>query len=320
MIDVGNEEEYLKIAILGAGSFIGKNLSWDLSLHNDAEVWAFYRTMDSFLEKLGDRKNVTLKSFDFSIPSSYRDDAFWASVDHVVCLVSYSKPSTYNHNPILDFKKNVIPYMNFLKYLQGRYFGHIIYFSSGGTVYGNRQARLPISESTPVDPLSSYGMSKVSIELLVRNVSAVSGFHATILRLGNPIGRWQVLRDGQGLLPSLIKSIKTNSKFTLFGGGETVRDYFDVREISTGLDFILRKDNVWNNIYNFGSGSGRTVHDIIQEIEFITEKKVHLINQSKRDFDIGYNVLNCDKLQKAINWVPKSRVDGAIRDALLEFK
>ncbi len=308
----------MKIAILGAGSFIGKNLSWDLSLHSDIEVWAFYRTMDGFLEKLGARENVTLKKFDFSTPSSYRDDAFWKSVDHVVCLVSYSKPSTYDHDPILDFKKNVIPYMNFLKYLQGRYFGHVIYFSSGGTVYGNQKAGLPIPESIPVDPFSSYGMSKVSIELLVRNVAAASGFHSTILRLGNPIGRWQVLRDGQGLVPSLIKSLKTNSKFTLYGG-ETVRDYFDVREISTGLDLLLRKEKVWDNIYNFGSGKGRTVHDIIKEFEFITEKKIHVLNQSKRDFDIGYNVLDCDKLLKAINWTPKSQVDGAIRDALYEL-
>lgn len=310
----------MKIAILGAGSFIGKNLSWDLSLHNDTEVVAFYRTTDLFWEELADRKNVTLKKFDFSTPSSYHDDAFWAGVDHVICLVSYSKPSTYNHNPVLDFKKNVIPYMKFLEYLQGVYFGHVVYFSSGGTVYGNHQAGLPISESMLVDPLSSYGMSKVSIELLMKNVSAVSGFHATILRLGNPIGRWQVLRDGQGLLPGLIKALKTDSEFTLFGGGETVRDYFDVREISIGLDLILRNDKVWDNTYNFGSGKGRTVHDIIREFEFITEKKLHLVNKSKRDFDVGYNVLNCDKLRKAINWSPKSQVDGAIRDAWSEFK
>lgn len=305
-----------KVVIFGANSFIGLNLVSDLSETNLFDIDALDLNFDKPIwNDLAAKPNVNQYKVNIFEPETYQKLSIWKDADHIISLVSTSKSATYDQTPYEEIFRNLVPYAEFLKFLQPFYKGHFVFFSSGGTVYGPAQESIPIPETYRCEPISAYGMGKRMIELLLTRTAGVSKFEYTILRLSNPLGRFQELVNEQGIFPALMKAIEEDRVFTLFGDGETIRDYFDAEEISTGLIKLFNTPSSRNQIYNFGSGEGTSVNRIIDIIERATNKKVKIQKAPIREFDVRYNVLDCQKLENVIGWKP----DGDITKALLKF-
>ena len=61
------------------------------------------------------------------------------------------------------------------------------FISSGGTVYGESSAER-LSEHHPLEPVSPYGISKVTIEGYLRYFRRVHAIETASFRLSNPYG------------------------------------------------------------------------------------------------------------------------------------
>ena len=100
-------------------------------------------------------------------------------------------------------------------------------FISSSAVYGNCQRVDTIPSANHVVPISEYGMSKVSGELVCRDWVRESGGVAIILRLGNVVGR-----GCHGLLDYIVNHMKKCPDglvpAELRGGGQLIRDYVPV--------------------------------------------------------------------------------------------
>ena len=57
----------------------------------------------------------------------------------------------------------------------------VIFFSSGGTVYG-KEVGCPLKEDTPTKPISSYGVQKITIEKLIYLYHYMYGIDYRIIR------------------------------------------------------------------------------------------------------------------------------------------
>jgi UDP-glucose 4-epimerase len=73
----------------------------------------------------------------------------------------------------------------------------MIFFSSGGSLYGNPQ-RFPVLEDDPAAPLSYHGAGKLAMEAMLHAFRA-RGQAVTILRPSNAYGPGQMLKSGFGL-------------------------------------------------------------------------------------------------------------------------
>jgi UDP-glucose 4-epimerase len=128
---------------------------------------------------------------------------------------------------------------------------HLIFFSSGGTVYGN-PAQLPVAEDCPLVPLSHHGAGKVAQESFC-NALRAQGQPITILRPSDAYGLGQTLRQDFGLIRNVFEHARLGTTLEIWGDGESVRDFIYIDDIvEATLRLIQRPQD--SGTYNLGSG------------------------------------------------------------------
>lgn len=142
----------------------------------------------------------------------------------------------------------------------------IVYFSSGGAVYGNFTGIK--DESSPVFPRRMYGRHKLFCE----SVIIYSGVRYLILRLPNLVGRGQ---NRHQLIPALVtQAIEGYAKIYR----DAKRDIIDVQDVATIVVSLLKKVDE-SVVLNVASGYSIPVLDIFSEIEAIlgTSARVEIL-------------------------------------------
>ena len=148
----------MNILVIGGNGFIGSHLI-DHLLIKGHNVRVFDISYERYRKPLSnvDYRISTLEN----IPDLYEA---MLGIDIVFHLASTSVPSTSNVDTVSDINKNLIPTLNILNLSVKLGIKRIIYFSSGGAVYGN-PLTTPINEDHSLNPISSYGIVKVTIEM-----------------------------------------------------------------------------------------------------------------------------------------------------------
>src|SRR6185312_16141508 len=102
-----------------------------------------------------------------------------------------------NENPRYDVEANLIGTLQLLEQMRSTNVKKIIFSSSGGTVYGTPK-EIPIKESHPTDPISSYGITKLAIEKYLHLYWTLHGVDYCVLRISNAYGARQPITATQG--------------------------------------------------------------------------------------------------------------------------
>ncbi|MDQ2922657.1 MAG: NAD(P)-dependent oxidoreductase, partial [Acidobacteriota bacterium] len=151
---------------------------------------------------------------------------------------------------------NILALGSFLSAFAGR-IDHLVYLSSV-SVYGRPEYN-PIDENHPTHPYSIYGTSKVSAEMIARNLCARHNTGLTIIRATQLFG----LSSADSSLPHLLLTRMRNGqplKITCDPAVE--RDYLHVRDL---IDLLVRAiEHPAAGIFNAGSGSPIRIGDLFE--------------------------------------------------------
>jgi len=288
-----------KCVILGGGGFIGSHLAERL-LNSGYEVRIFdvknfsKRNIDGFVEK------VEIIEGDFSNPVDMMRAL--KDVDYVYHLISTTIPSNSVLNPSYDVESNIIPTIHMLQHCTEINVKKIIYISSGGTVYGIPEI-VPIPESHSSNPISSYGITKRTIESYFNLYNKLWGLNTCVFRLSNPYGEHQNPRSAQGAIPVFCYKSIHNELIEVWGNGEVVRDYIyidDVIEILTRC-LVIETPEL---IYNLGSGKGTSLNEILSSIKQNFNPDLGVKYLAGRNFDVPSNVLDISRIKERFDWEP----------------
>lgn len=176
---------------------------------------------------------------------------------------------------------------------------HLVYFSSGGTVYGN-PSQLPVPETASLDPLSPYGLAKVLQEKQCLSLRE-QGHAVSVLRPANAYGPRQPGRPGFGLVRTLLQAAKTGVPVEVWGDGEAVRDYVYIDDlVDATMRLLARPERA--DVYNVGSGVGHSVNAVIRAVEQATRRRIEVRYQPARSADVRSVVLDSTKLMGVFGW------------------
>ncbi|HEY1139206.1 MAG TPA: NAD-dependent epimerase/dehydratase family protein, partial [Lysobacter sp.] len=145
-------------------------------------------------------------------------------VDCVYHLASSTVPGTSNQDPAFDVGSNLVGALNLIAEMADAGVRRIVFFSSGGTVYGNPE-RIPVDEAHPLRPISSYGVVKVAIENYLSMYQRLGQLDPLILRPSNPYGPRQSTSGIQGAVAAFLGRALNGEGVQIWGDGEVVRDY-----------------------------------------------------------------------------------------------
>lgn len=232
-------------------------------------------------------------------------------VDVVYHLISTTFPSTSNLDPIADIEGNLIATIRLLDLMREAGCCHIVYFSSGGTVYGEPDIQ-PVPESHPLHPICSYGVVKVAIENYLFMYERLYGFKPVVLRASNPYGPRQGKTGLQGLIGTVLNRMHMNQSMTVWGDGETIRDYIFVMDLAR-LALLAGEQTTRTGVFNAGSGRGYSVNELLTLAAKVAGVEPVVDRQRARAFDVHKIVLDIRVVKEAFGWVAETSIEDGLR-------
>lgn len=304
------------IVVVGGTGFVGKNLLAALHTSGRRALSVSRLPDQAFL-------NSHAPSIETMTISEFHADPAAALFDctAVVYLASTSTPGSNLDTPWQEIEENVTPLLKMLKAVQNfSPAAHCVLLSSGGTVYGQVRGVEVISEDTPLAPISAYGMGKRMMESASEFMAAHHGLRTTILRPANPVGLWQKSRS-QGIVGVLLRAAASGADFPMQGTGSAVRDYFDVDDLCDAIMKVLdHPEKSVGQTFNVGSGSGRSVREIVDLVTRVTGQHISAKNVPARPSDVERVVLDTSRISAALGWRPVRSLEDTIQKVWMSRK
>ena len=297
------------ITLIGGTGFIGKHLA--IHLHREGVLAATFSRQPDI--KFLDTHAPSIKAFN--LYQSFETD-FIETVENsssLVFLASTSFPSLKIYNFKDEFKKNTVNYIEILeKVIKINPSIHILFLSSGGTVYGPNHSQ-PIIENSPTNPTTPYAFSKIVLENYIRFLTNTTDTSYTILRTSNPIGIWH-RNPRQGFIGASLENLAQNVPIKIFGNGETIRDYIDADDVAKVLLICIKNHKKSKNkLWNVGSGYGHSLNEVASVIQKVTENNLPIERLPARNSDLAYNVLNCASIKGELGWEANADINEIIK-------
>lgn len=226
----------MKILITGGAGFIGSHMAESFL----AKGWSV-TVLDNFSS--GRRENLSHISDEIEIiEGDIRDKSAVASAMHgsvaVVHLAALASVPASFLNPEETYKVNFMGTQNILEAaLQNKV--ERVTFASSSAVYGDTEV-LPITEETPDNPLSPYGLSKLLGEKLCRFYNTAFGLPVTVFRFFNVYGpRQNPFSEYSAVIPKFLSIIKDGGTPTIFGNGEQTRDFIYISDLVRAHELVF---------------------------------------------------------------------------------
>ena len=285
--------------VLGGGGFLGSHLCEGL-LQQGYSVRVFEK---SFINRNNIAHLLEIIEYmegDFSNPVHIQEAL--KGIDIIFHLISTTTPKDSNDNPVYDITTNLISTIQLLDLSVKERVKKVIFYSSGGTVYGIPRI-IPIQEEHPKDPICSYGIHKLTVEKYLQLYHHLYGLDYAILRISNPYGERQRPTGKQGVVAVFLNKAIKKEAIEIWGDGSVVRDYLYVTDVISATMKILNYEGKYK-IFNIGSGIGLSLKDILYNIEQVMGYPIDVKYLPGRKLDVPANVLDISRISIELSWSP----------------
>lgn len=290
------------VLVLGASGFIGRQIAESLA-RTGTPVIAATRSPASF-----DAQGISSRVSPFDDPSHFAE--LLPGCSAVVHAASISTPGSSAAKPQLD--GNLRTTLSLIEALQGSPSHRLVYLSSGGTLYGNRQD--PAKEEDPLRPRSYHGAGKIAAEFFIRAWSEQYGGTAVILRPSNIYGPGQLSKHDFGIVPTAFERIVRDASLPILGDGSSVRDYLFIDDfIRLCSEALFHDFSPGTHVFNAASGEGVRLDELLDAIDGITNRPLIRKYQPARSVDVHRILLDIARTQTQLGWRPEVALEEGLR-------
>ena len=292
--------------VTGGAGFIGSHLSRRLLSRGTAVT-----IIDNL--RTGRRENIptgaTFIERDISI-----DDwttAIPGDVDHVFHLAAQSSGEISFEDPIYDLRTNTLGTLALLQWSLAHRVKKFV-FTSSMNVYGD-VADEPISEASPTQPTSFYGVGKVASENYIRIFSDL-GLPSTVLRLFNVYGPGQNLANmKQGMLSIYCAYVMHGDPIVVKGSTDRFRDFVFIDDVIDAMEQAIGPADL-TGVFNVCTGVRTTVGEGLEQVQRAfgtTDYPVTVLGGTPRDQFGIYG--DYRRLHEKTGWAPRYDLGHGLR-------
>lgn len=192
-------------------------------------------------------------------------------------------------------------------------------FSSTAAIFGEPQY-LPIDEMHPQQPINPYGRTKQMVEQALADFDQAYRFKSISLRYFNAAGADPEGRLGERHYPEthlipLILQVASGRRdhISVFGrdydtpDGTCIRDYIHIQDLCSAHWLALQSliNGADSQSYNLGNGCGFSVQEVIDTAEWVTGRKIMVMNGPRRDGDPARLVADSRLAHEKLGWQPR---------------
>ena len=290
-----------KILVLGGNGFLGRNLCTYLADKGEAVY--------SFDMSLPEQKDKRIKYITGDFFDDYTLENIIKGMDviyHAICTLN---PGNSNEKCILGYERDFVQTAKLCSYLKDTDC-RMIFFSSGGTVYGNQEQQ-PISEEAVPVPINHYGNLKLCVENTIRTFNFQMKKNMLVARISNPYGPGQDYQKGVGFIDAAIKRAINGETIEIWGEGNNVRDYIYIDDLCRML-YALVDYHGEHEVFNLSSNVGATQNDIVNILKKISSS-VNVSYKPGRSVDAKKIILDNSRIRSICDFEMVSLEEGIQR-------
>ena len=210
-------------------------------------------------------------------------------------------------NPHAYMSSNLVGFLNIIELSRIHNVKTFVYASSSSVYGGNKKS--PFSESDRVDsPISFYGATKRSNELISFSYSHLYNMNITGLRFFTVYGPWG--RPDMAIF-IFTKNILEKKPIKVFNNGIMQRDFTYIDDIVDGVRSSINKNYKYEN-FNLGNNKTENLLDMISIIEKELGLKAIMDYQPLQPGDVVKTFSNIEKSKNMLGFNPKVDIDKGI--------
>ena len=222
-------------------------------------------------------------------------------------------------DPLMDLETNLVGLIRVLEGGRKAKTRKIVFASSGGTIYGEPNAKqLPLSEDAPWNPLSPYGVSKLAGGLYVNTYSSLYGLKGTTLALANVYGPRQDPHGEAGVVAIFAGKLLKRESCTIYGTGMQTRDFVYVDDVASA--FVASIENGDGELLNIGTGTETSIQYLYEEMAIASGIEIDPERGEERAGEIERSSLDPSLAEKILGWTPQTSLRDGVHSTLEWFK
>ncbi len=238
--------------------------------------------------------------------------------DYIVNFAAQSEVAPSWIHPEHWFQTNVVALAKLTNALKDRdYLKRYVHISSP-EVYGSCEGR--VSPFAPLNPSTPYAASKAAADLYLFTLVKNYNFPLVMVRATNVYGAYQQLFK---IIPRTIISLKLGKTIQLHGGGNAIKSYIHIRDVSRG-ELLAMEYGQCGQIYHFSPERGIAVRDVVQRLchifskdfsdvtiaveERLGQDAAYEIDSSASQSTLGWstNISFEEGLQQTVDWIEQN--------------
>ena len=275
---------------------------------------------ESMLHERTDSSKLNLIEADITDSFSMKWVIGAVKPDRIFHLAAQSYVHASWGAPAETLHTNIIGEVNLLEAVRSAGIDPIIHIAGSSEEYGLvLPDELPVKETNPLRPLSPYGVSKATQEMIAYQYFMSYGLKSVITRAFNHEGprRGEVFVTSN-LAKQIVEVEKGLKPPVLYVGDlSSVRDWSDVRDVIKAY-WLVTEMGTPGEVYNIGSGIGREVREMLDMLLGMSNVDIEVEVDHARLRPSDVKVLICDstRFRKLTGWAPQITFDKTLRDLL----
>jgi UDP-glucose 4-epimerase len=297
----------MHVLVTGGAGFIGSH-STEALLADGANV----TVLDNF--STGNRSNLpeahaNLRIVEGDIRDTDTVAAAVSGITHVLHLAAQVSVQSSVSDPVNSSQHNITGFLNIMD--AARRAGAIrAAYASSAAVYGTPQA-LPLDETSPVGPISPYGLEKWINDQYASLFRDLYNFSSLGMRYFNVYGpRQDPSSSYAGVISKFASAITSGTPLRIFGDGGQTRDFVYVKDIARMNVHALKSRH--NGICNIGTGRSVTLLGLVDALERCAGRKAERRFEPPAAGDIRESSMAPQRQRQWFNDQPATSLDEGL--------
>ena len=308
-----------KILVTGGAGFIGSHLV-------DALIEKGHKVVVVDNLSTGKKENINKKAKFYKIDiCSPKIGEIFKKEKPEICFHFAAQINVRKsvEDPIFDAKVNILGSLNVIQNFINSQKSKIknlkfIFASTGGAIYGDA-TKIPTPENYPANPISPYGIAKLTVENYLKFYKENFGLKFISLRFSNVYGPRQDPKGEAGVVAIFIEKLLKGERPIIFGNGNQTRDFIFVEDVVSAclktMEYKGKKE-----IFNIGTGIETSINELYKIISELLKTKIKPKYVPQKPGDLKRSCLDISLTKKELKWVSKFSLKEGLQKTIESLK
>jgi UDP-glucuronate 4-epimerase len=229
-------------------------------------------------------------------------------VDAIIHIAAKAGVRPSIADPLSYQKSNILGLQHLLDFAKAKNIKQFV-FASSSSVYG-LNPDFPWKEDMQLMPISPYAMTKLAGEMLGHVYSKLYAIRFIALRFFTVYGPAQ---RPDLAIHKFVKAMLLDQPITMYGNGNTSRDYTYIDDIIHGITAAIDYDKTMFEIINLGNNYAVTLSDLVKTIEKIMGKKAVVEMHDEQPGDVPKTFADITRAKELLGYHPRTSLEEGLK-------